>query len=98
MGFIFGYNFLNGYSFAIRKSIYDKSGGFNSELNGQEDVDLSVRVGKIGKTKFVDEPVVVFSGRRFKKGLVLGLLSYSKSVAKYLLCKDKKNVILSDIR
>lgn len=74
----FGYYWLTGFSFAITKDVYIKSGGFNSHLQALEDVDLAVRVAKFGKIKFINKPVV-FSGRRFKKGLLSGIFEYIKT-------------------
>lgn len=71
----FGYFWLAGFSFAIKKDVYIKSGGFNPNLQALEDVDLAQRVAKFGKIKFIQKPVI-FSGRRFKKGLFKGLFQY----------------------
>lgn len=72
---IFGHFWLAGFSFAISKSVYIKSGGFNANLQALEDTDLAVRVAKFGKIKFINKPVI-FSGRRFKEGLFKGLCQY----------------------
>ena len=74
----FGYYWLAGFSFAIKKDIYIKSGGFNSNLQALEDPDLASRVAKFGKIKFINKPVI-FSGRRFKKGLLSGIFAYIKT-------------------
>lgn len=75
---IFGHYWLAGFSFAISKSVYIKSGGFNPNLQALEDTDLAVRVAKFGKIKFINKPVI-FSGRRFKKGLLSGIFAYIKT-------------------
>lgn len=74
---LFGHFWLAGFSFAISKSAYIKSGGFNPNLQALEDADLALRVAKLGKIRFVKTPVI-FSGRRFKKGLLSGLFEYIK--------------------
>lgn len=74
----FGHYWLAGFSFAISKSVYIKSGGFNPNLQALEDADLASRVAKLGKIKFINKPVI-FSGRRFKKGLISGLFEYIKT-------------------
>ena len=95
--FIFGHYWLSGFSFAIYKDIYKKSGGFNSKLNIQEDIELSFRVSKIGKIKFISNIPVIFSGRRFQKGLIKGLFSYISTFVSHFLFK-RDDIVLSDIR
>lgn len=92
-----GHYFLSGFSFGIYKNIYEKSGGFNKNLNAQEDIELSFKVSKLGKIKFISNLPVIFSGRRFKKGLLRGFLSYIKTFIGYFYYKNEK-VILPDIR
>ena len=94
---IFGHYWLSGFNFAIKKSIYEKSGGFNSQLNALEDLDLAFRVKKLGKISFFKKSTVTFSGRRFNKGLLTGFLLYVLVFTKYLIFK-KHTVKLSDIR
>ena len=94
--FLFGYFWLNGFSFGILKSAYERSGGFNPKLQAQEDIDLSLKVAKIGKVKFINKPVT-FSGRRFKQGLIPGLYQYLHSFVRLTLLK-KQDVYLSNIR
>lgn len=95
--FFFGYYWLNGFSFGIRKDAYIKSGGFDLNLNAQEDIDLSFRVSKIGKILFLPNISVIFSGRRFKKGLIKGLWSYLSTFLNWYWGK-KKNLQLDDVR
>lgn len=94
---IIGHYWLTGSNFGIYKDVYEKTGGFNQNLNAQEDIDLSFRVNKIGQIKFISNFPVIFSGRRFKKGLIKGLLPY---VTTFIGCFCLKNVkvILPDIR
>ncbi len=93
----FGHYWLSGFNFAIRKSAYIKSGGFNPELNSQEDTELSLRVNKLGKIKYVSKPLVTFSGRRFHQGLVKGLLEYISSWISVIVLK-RHETILRDVR
>lgn len=95
--FIFGYYWLSGFNFAIRKSTYIKSGGFNPELNTYDDVELGMKVNKIGYIKFIKNFPVLVSGRRFKSGLIRGLYSYFKPFIEYSLF-NKKSVYLDDPR
>ncbi|MBI2039598.1 glycosyltransferase family 2 protein [Candidatus Microgenomates bacterium] len=93
---IFGYYWLSGFSFGILKSVYEKSGGFDPSMQAQEDTDLSFRVARLGKIRFINKPVI-FSGRRFKDGLVVGLYDYFRSFSEAFILK-KKNVHLDNPR
>ncbi|MBI2617551.1 glycosyltransferase [Candidatus Gottesmanbacteria bacterium] len=94
---LFGYYWLSGFNFAIRKSVYVKSGGFNSELNTYDDIELGEKVKKFGKVIFIRNTPVIVSGRRFKKGLFQGLYSYFKPFIEYSLIHNK-SVYLDDPR
>lgn len=91
-----GHYWLSGFSFAILRSVYEKSGGFDPNLQSQEDLDLSFRVAKLGKIKFINKPVI-FSGRRFKDGLLVGFYDYIRSFAEAFIFK-KKSVYLDNPR
>ncbi|MBI3485498.1 glycosyltransferase [Candidatus Daviesbacteria bacterium] len=91
-----GHLWLNGFSFGIKKEIYQKSGGFNPNLQAQEDLDLGFRVAKLGKIKSIDL-VVIFSGRRFKHGLLTGALPYFKTFFQLYYMK-KEDIYLSNPR
>lgn len=93
---IFKHYWLSGFSFAIYKAIYEKSGGFNPELTSQEDTDLAFRVSKLGKIKLIKDTPVIFSARRFKNGLVSGFLPYALTFA--TLFFQKKSSELPDVR
>lgn len=92
-----GHFWLSGFNFAIRKSAYEKSGGFNPALDVQEDIDLSFKVAKLGKIIFLNNLPVVCSGRRFKNKPFQESMIYIKTFIDYFLFK-KKDVFLSDIR
>lgn len=93
----FGHFWLSGFNFAIRKSAYVKSGGFNPELNTLEDIELSFKVKKIGRIKFVSNLPVIMSGRRFKNGMIMGIISYIITFIQYFLF-DRREIDLEDIR
>lgn len=94
---VFGHFWFCGFSFAILKSVYQKAGRFNPGLQAQEDLDLSFRVAKLGKIKFINKPVTV-SARRFKQeGLLLGLYDYIRSFSQAFVFK-KKSVYLDNPR
>jgi glycosyltransferase involved in cell wall biosynthesis len=48
----------------MRRSAYDVVGGFREELVAGEDIDMFLRLSKIGRTRFVSELTVYHTGRR----------------------------------
>lgn len=92
-----GHYWLSGFNFAIRKSVYERAGGFNPELNGMEDIDLSFRVSRMGEIMYVPHLPVVASGRRFQKGITKGLYSYGSTYLNRIFL-NRGNGYMSDIR
>lgn len=92
-----GHYWFSGFGSAILKSVYEKAGGFNTALQAQEDLDLSFRVAKLGKIKFINKPVI-FSGRRFKDGLMMGFYDYVKTFIEAFIFKDKQSIYLDNPR
>ncbi len=92
----YGHFWLSGFNFAIYKEAYKKSGGFDTKLNAQEDIDISMKVAKVGKIKFVRDSVVLFSGRRFKKGFLRGTVPYVTTFIAYFILG--KEITLADVR
>ena len=86
---LFGHYWLSGFNFAIRRDTYTKSGGFDPDLNGLEDIDLTFKVSKVGKIKFLPNLCVTMSGRRFQKGLIKGVKPYLSSFISYYWLKRK---------
>jgi glycosyltransferase involved in cell wall biosynthesis len=64
IGVLTGKPNVSGMNFAVRKSAYLKIGGFREELTTAEDVDLGLRMQKIGKVKYVHALYVHTSARR----------------------------------
>ncbi len=93
----FHHYWLSGFSFAVRKDIYTKSGGFDGTLDAQEDTDLSKRVSKLGKIVVVRDTKILVSGRRFKNGLSRGLYPYVKTYFDRNFLR-KKSTYLSNVR
>jgi len=93
----FGHWWLNGFNFAIYKNIYEKSGGFNPKLNVQEDIDLSFKISKFGHIQRAPNIKVLFSGRRFKSGVLSGLKPYLNTFIRFYW-KDRQDVALDDPR
>lgn len=79
---------------AYRKTAFEKVDGFNEKLVFSEDLDLSKRIAKLGKIKFVDKTVVLTSVRRFevwgRKEAVKKYLSYW---LKYVLAKKPISIM-----
>lgn len=94
---VFGHYWLTGFNMAVRRSAYQKCGGFNPEINAHEDIDITNRIRKYGKIVYNDDAVAHSSGRRFKKGFWRGLLEYEIIGIRYFLLGDKK-IILDDKR
>ncbi len=61
-----------------RKRSFDQVGGFNEALQTLEDFDLSERISKLGKIKYIQETMALVSTRRIIKW------GKRKSVEKYL--------------
>jgi glycosyltransferase involved in cell wall biosynthesis len=94
---VFGHYWMTGFNMAVRKSAYEKCGGFNPDINAHEDIDLTMRIRKIGKIVYDNEAVAHSSGRRFRKGFLKGLVEYQILGIRYFLLGDRK-IILDDKR
>lgn len=94
---LFGHYWLSGFNFAIRKDTYKKSGGFNTKINGQEDIELSRFVSKLGLIAYTEQIPVLASGRRFKKGVIAGTFQYVLTFIRYFYFHDS-TIAFSDVR
>ncbi len=80
-----------GLNFAVKKSAFDKIGGFNEDYATYEDWDLSLRLRKHGRIKYVDDAVVHTSTRRINAWGVSGFFGYHVgNIARYHLLKKPK--------
>ena len=62
------FRFLFGGSFAVRKSVLNRAGGFNTSIKfWGEDADLSRRIVQEGEIRFLPKLVVWTSARRFNR-------------------------------
>ncbi len=93
----FGHYWLSGFNFGVKRNIYLKSGGFNPNINTQEDIELSFKISKLGKIKFMPNLPVLASGRRFKNGLIQGIFTYIKTFIEYFVFRNK-HTLMVDIR
>ena len=92
-----GWNLL-GSNFGVRKSAFEKIGGFNTDLTLGEDVDLSQRLKKIGTVRLDTDLLVYSSGRRFRNGLILGVITYAPSWFMRVVFKKDKFLFFPTIR
>ena len=63
----FGYHNPSGFNMAVRRSAFEKIGGFNTKLVTAEDIDLAKRISKQGKIKYNPAVKMYVSARRVKK-------------------------------
>jgi glycosyltransferase involved in cell wall biosynthesis len=73
-----GWN-LMGCNMAIRKEAFFKIGGFNTNLKLNEEIEISSRLRKVGKVILDPNFKVKTSGRRYRHGLVFGMMDYIPS-------------------
>lgn len=52
-------NFISPQTLMIRKDVFNSIGGFDSRLPNNEDWDFMMRMSRVTKVKFVEQPVVV---------------------------------------
>jgi glycosyltransferase involved in cell wall biosynthesis len=82
-----------GSNFAVRKSAFDRIGGFNESFVTYEDYDLSLRLRKQGTIRYLDDAVVRASVRRVKAWGILGYFIYhTGNIIRYSLTKKPKEV------
>lgn len=79
---LFGNHTVVGCSFGVRKSVYKAVGGFSIALLAQEDVELGWKLRKAGKVVMVPNICPQISGRRFRRGVIIGFLEYAWSLFK----------------
>jgi GT2 family glycosyltransferase len=95
---------------AVKREYFFKIGGFNSSLASFEDVDLGLRLSKLGKVKLIKNVFTIASLRRFEREgylkwsliwLATGLY-YIKGIGELQLSKEdllsfKEKVLLMNI-
>ena len=69
---------VNGFNFAVRKDAFKKVGGLNEKFLMSPDVDLGIRLKKVGEDKLLDNLLVNTSLRRWKKDPIFVLPEYIK--------------------
>lgn len=92
------FNWYSGANFAVKNSVFQKSGGFDTSLNLSEDTNLGRKLKTYGKVKFAPFFTVTTSGRRFYRGILVGLFLYASTYLKIKLAKEKNKVEFSPVR
>ncbi|MBI4089469.1 MAG: glycosyltransferase [Candidatus Levybacteria bacterium] len=69
---------LTGFNFAVRRETFTKSGGINTLFKMSPDVDLGIRLNKMGKVSVVNNLSVLTSVRRWEERFVPTLWEYAK--------------------
>ena len=78
---------------AYRKDVFEKVKGFNEKLKTLEDYDLSLRISKFGKIKFIESTFVLTSPRRIRAwGKTKAAIKYLKIYIRYLLTGKDANL------
>jgi len=81
-----------GSNFAVRKDIFEKAGGFNSNLMTYEDWDLSKRLKEYGRIRYINDAVVYTSARRIFAWGIRGFFDFHVgNIIRYNLLKKPKN-------
>ncbi|WP_455277642.1 glycosyltransferase [[Eubacterium] cellulosolvens] len=87
---------------AYRKSSFDQVNGFNEGLTTLEDFDLSERISKLGKIKYIENTMALVSTRRIAKwGRIKAVERYLSLYLKHLLSKrglDLRSLIKVDYK
>jgi tetratricopeptide (TPR) repeat protein len=53
-------NFIPGMTTVLKKSIFDKAGGFNTSIRSSEDYELWLRISKLCKFLYIDESLYLY--------------------------------------
>jgi glycosyltransferase involved in cell wall biosynthesis len=81
-----------GSNFVVRKDVFLKVKGFNSKLMTYEDWDLSIRLKKYGRIKFVDSAYVHTSARRVAAWGIIKYFTYHVgNMIRYTFTKTAKS-------
>lgn len=85
---------LHGSNFAVLKEAFIQVNGFNLNLKTGEDLDLGLKLEKIGRIVYL--PAIVYaSSRRFKKNIIKAILIYT--VANFLFHKITGKPLINEL-
>ncbi|MCD1294656.1 glycosyl transferase [Methanocella sp. CWC-04] len=65
---------LPGFNLCVRREVFEKLGGFR--ICHLEDLDMSIKLRKIGRTKYLSRRKVITSSRRLEQDGIYGTLKY----------------------
>jgi len=83
---------FRGTNFAIKKQIFLKTGGFNSEFKALEDIELSSRVSQLGEIEYIPKLKVKTTDRRFRNRIKKYLEDFIPTyISVVILKKPHKN-------
>lgn len=89
---------LPGVNFAVRKDAFLRVGGFKTDLALGEDAEISRRLKRIGKVLLDPRFLVQTSGRRYRGGLIAGIMTYIPNGIMRILFNKHKFTKLPTIR
>ena len=69
---------LMGFNLMVRKNIFEKAGGLNTEYQMSPDIELGMRLSKFGKVVFNPKIIAYTSTRRWEDGYVSTAIMYIK--------------------
>ncbi|OGH07591.1 MAG: hypothetical protein A2171_00530 [Candidatus Levybacteria bacterium RBG_13_35_9] len=76
--FLIGKPHITGFNLAVRKTAYDKIGGLDARFTMSPDVDLGLRLEKVGKVVFDKNIKAVTSFRRWQNHPIDAFITYFK--------------------
>jgi len=79
INFYFNTPHLVGFNFAVRKNSLNQIGGLDTRYKMGPDVELGLRLKKVGKVIFVNEMLVYPSMRRWEENPVKTFIEYARS-------------------
>jgi cellulose synthase/poly-beta-1,6-N-acetylglucosamine synthase-like glycosyltransferase len=74
--FLMGKRALSGFNYAVRKEALEKVGGIDERFIMSSDVDLGLRISRLGKVLFLNRMKVTTSLRRWKKASFSAIYVY----------------------
>ncbi len=88
LSFWLGRPAIAGSNFSVRKSAFEKVGGFDTSFDTYEDLDLTMRLRNAGEIAYINEAIVATSTRRIRKwGIPKYIYFNASNVLKYSLFK-----------
>ncbi len=69
---------IAGFNFAVRKDAFLKVGGIDTKFVMSPDVDLGIRLERVGKVSVINNLSVLTSARRWEEGFVPTLWEYAR--------------------